>query len=47
MTKTGHVIGKVLITSEDVPIPVFQDTVMQKYTIHLIQYLYLTNPLYI
>ena len=33
MTKTGHVIGKVLITSEDVPIPVFQDTVMQKYTI--------------
>ena len=33
MTKTGHVIGKVLITSEDVPIPVFQNTVMQKYTI--------------
>ena len=34
MTKTGHVIGKVLITSEDAPIPVFQNTVMQKYTIH-------------
>ena len=35
ITKTGYAIGKVLITSEDVSIPVFQHTVMQKYTIQL------------